>query len=106
MEQFEQIRRDRDREGLSLRALAERHTHRASVPACARLTGGGGDSSAAHRAAMHRKIWQRLVDEHGADVAEGGDELRVASQIRNPTSLSAPVRSRLRTYGPSGRWDS
>ena len=32
MEQFEQIRRDRDREGLSIRALAERHgVHRRAV---------------------------------------------------------------------------
>ena len=32
VEQFEQIRRDRDREGLSIRALAERHgVHRRTV---------------------------------------------------------------------------
>ena len=32
MELFEQIRRDRDREGLSIRALAERHgVHRRAV---------------------------------------------------------------------------
>jgi hypothetical protein len=32
MEQFEQIRRDRDRGGLSIRALAERHgVHRRAV---------------------------------------------------------------------------
>ena len=32
MEQFEQIRRDREREGLSIRALAERHgVHRRAV---------------------------------------------------------------------------
>ncbi len=32
METFEQIRRDRDREGLSIRALAERHgVHRRAV---------------------------------------------------------------------------
>ena len=32
MEQFEQIRRDRDREGLSVRALARRHgVHRRAV---------------------------------------------------------------------------
>ena len=32
VEQFEQIRRDRDREGLSIRALAERHgVHRRAV---------------------------------------------------------------------------
>jgi transcriptional regulator with XRE-family HTH domain len=32
VEQFEQIRRDRDREGLSIRALADRHgVHRRAV---------------------------------------------------------------------------
>jgi len=97
VEQFEQIRRDRDREGLSIRALAERHgVHRRAVrqallsplPPAKRAPLGRpapklgpyrvvidgwleGDREAP-RKQRHtaRRIWQRLVDEHGADVAE------------------------------------
>jgi transposase len=97
MELFEQIRLERDREGLSIRALAERHgVHRRAVraalvsaqpPGRKRAVGrpapklGGyrevieewldGDQ-AAPRKQRHtaRRIWERLGDEHGADVAE------------------------------------
>ena len=97
MELFEQIRRDRDVEGLSIRALADRHgVHRravrqaleSSVPP-ARKTPGGRPAPAlgrfrevvdewlradleAPRKQRHtaRRVWQRLVAEHGARVSE------------------------------------
>ncbi len=97
MEQFEQIRRDREREGLSIRGLAERHgVHRRAVrqalasplPPVKRSPVGRpaprlgpyrplidawleGDREAP-RKQRHtaKRIWQRLVDEHGAEVAE------------------------------------
>ena len=97
MELFEQIRRDRDREGLSVRALAERHgVHRRAVrqalasPVPLAKRGPVGRPApklgayrglidawleadlVAPRKQRHtaRRIWSRLVDEHGADVAE------------------------------------
>ena len=97
VEQFEQIRRDRDREGLSLRALAVRHgVHRRTVkqalaspmpPAKRAPVGRPAPKLGAYRSVIDawleadraaprkqrhtaRRIWRRLVDEHGADVAE------------------------------------
>jgi transposase len=97
VEQFEQIRRDRDREGLSLRALAERHgVHRRTVRAALEsplpLVKRGPVARPAPKLGAYRalidgwlladlqaprkqrhtskRIWRRLVDEHGADVAE------------------------------------
>ena len=97
VEQFEQIRRDRDREGLSLRALAVRHgVHRRTVkqalvspmppakrapvgrpapklgPYRSVIDGWLEGDRAAPRKQRHtaRRIHRRLVDEHGADVAE------------------------------------
>jgi transposase len=97
MEQFEQIRRDREREGLSIRALAERHgVHRRAVrqalasplPPVKRSPVGRPAprlgpyrplidawleaDREAPRKQRHtaKRIWQRLVDEHGAEVAE------------------------------------
>ena len=97
MEQFEQIRRDRDREGLSIRALAERHgVHRRAVrqalasplPPAKRsplvrpaprlgpyrplIDGWLEADREAPRKQRHtaKRVWQRLVDEHGAEVAE------------------------------------
>jgi transposase len=97
VELFEQIRRDRDREGLSIRALAAKHgVHRRAVrqalasavpPAKRRPESrpaprlGGyrelidewliGDL-VAPRKQRHtaRRIWKRLLDEHGVQVAE------------------------------------
>jgi len=87
MELFEQIRRDRDREGLSIRALAERHgVHRRAVrQALASPLPPGKlgryravidewleSDRVAPRKQRHsaKRVWSRLVDEHGADVAE------------------------------------
>jgi transposase len=97
VEQFEQIRRDREREGLSIRALAARHgVHRRAVrqalesavpPAkrspVSRPAPKLGEYRAiidawliadreAPRTQRHtaKRIHQRLVDEHGAAVAE------------------------------------
>jgi transposase len=97
MELFEQIRRDRDREGLSIRALADRHgVHRRAVrqalvspvPLAKRSPlGRSAPKLGAYRALIDawleadraaprkqrhtaKRIHRRLVDEHGADVAE------------------------------------
>ncbi len=97
MEQFEQIRRDRDREGLSIRALAERYgVHRRAVrqalvsplPPAKRsplvrpapklgpyrplIDAWLEADREAPRKQRHtaKRIWARLVDEHGAEVAE------------------------------------
>jgi transposase len=97
VEQFELIRRDRDRGGLSIRALAERHgVHRRAVraallspvPAAKRTPVGRPAPKLgpyrvlidewleadrdAPRKQRHtaKRIHRRLVDEHGADVAE------------------------------------
>jgi transposase len=97
VELFERIRRDRDREGLSIRALAERHgVHRRAVrqalaaplppprkwperrpapklgPYRPLIDEWLIADREAPRKQRHtaKRIWQRLVDEHGADVAE------------------------------------
>jgi transposase len=97
VEQFELIRRDRDREGLSIRALAERHgVHRRVVrqalasplpPVKRAPVSRPAPRLGAYRAVIDawlvadreaprkqrhtaRRIHQRLVDEHGAEVAE------------------------------------
>jgi transposase len=97
VEQFEQIRRDHAREGLSVRALAKRHgVHRRAVnqalesavppakrPPSSRPAPKLGRFRAvidawleadreAPRKQRHtaRRIWQRLVEEHGAEVSE------------------------------------
>ena len=97
MEQFEQIRRDHAREELSIRELARRHgVHRRAVrqalesavpppkrapqsrPApklgayLAVIDGWIDEDRAAPRKQRHtaRRMWQRLVEEHGANVSE------------------------------------
>ena len=112
VERFEQIRRDRDREGLSIRGLARRHgVHRRAVreallspvsPAKRAAVGRPAPRLGAHRAVIDslleadrvapRKQWhtvkrihQRLVDELGGDVAE--------------TTVRQYVRARKRAMG-------
>jgi transposase len=97
MELFEQIRRDRDLEGLSIRALAERHAvHRRTVrqalgspipparkpplsrpapvmgPYRALVDSWLEEDRTAPRKQRHtaHRVWERLVEEHGAQVAE------------------------------------
>ena len=97
VELFEQIRRDRAREGLSIRALAERHgVHRRAVrqalasplpPTKRSPSSRPAPKLGAYRALIDawleadreaprkqrhtaKRIHRRLVDEHGADVAE------------------------------------
>lgn len=97
VELFEQIRRDRDRDGLSIRALAARYgVHRravrqaleSSVPPAKRRPGSrSAPKLGAYRELIDewliadqlapkkqrhtsKRIWKRLVDEHGVDVAE------------------------------------
>ena len=96
MEQFERIRRDHREEGVSIRELARRHSvHRRAVrqalaaaippprtvsPRPAPAIGPHADTirrwltedKVVHRKQRHtaRRIWERLVDEQGADLAE------------------------------------
>ena len=97
VEQFEQIRRDHAPEGLSIRALAKRHgVHRRAVrqalasavpPAKRALAVRPAPQLGRYRAIVDeileadrkaprkqrhtaRRIWQRLVEEHGAEVSE------------------------------------
>lgn len=97
MELFEQIRRDKDREDLSERALAARYrvgrgtvrqALESPIPPLRKrpegrvapklgeyrelIDGWLADDLKAPRKQRHtaRRVWKRLVDEHGADVAE------------------------------------
>jgi len=97
VELFERIRREREREGLSIRALAERHgVHRRTVrqalaaalppprkrperrpapklgPYRALIDEWLRADREAPRKQRHtaRRVWQRLVDEHGVEVSE------------------------------------
>lgn len=115
VEQFEQIRRDREGEGLSIRALAERHgVHRRAVRQALAAAIPPERQRPAHRPApalgpyhalidewlsadreaprkqrhTARRIWQRLVTEHGAEVAE--------------TTVRDYVRARRRQIGMPG----
>jgi transposase len=94
---FEQIRRDRDRDGLSIRALAAKHgVHRRAVrqalvsavpPAKRRPQSRPAPKLGEYRELIDewliadqlaprkqrhtaKRIWRRLVDEHGVQVAE------------------------------------
>jgi transposase len=115
MELFEQIRRDRDHEGLSKRALAVKYgVHRRAVrqalaspvppvkrspvsrpaPALGRFHGlidgwleGDRDAPRKQRHTA-RRVWQRLVEEHGAVVSE--------------RQVSRYVRARRRELGDVG----
>src|SRR5213076_621807 len=114
VELFEQIRRDREREGLSIRALAERHgVHRRTVrqalaaalpPPRKQPERRPAPKLGAYRPLIDswliadreaprkqrhtaKRIWERLRGEHGADVAE--------------TTVRQYVRRRRRELGDS-----
>lgn len=97
VELFEQIRKDRDREDLSIRVLAERHgVHRRAVrqalssplpPERKRPEGRPAPKLGEYRELIDgwleadrgaprkqrhtaRRIWERLTEEHGAQVSE------------------------------------
>jgi transposase len=116
VELFEQIRRDREREGASIRVLAARHgVHRRAVrqalesplpPAKRSPESRPAPKLGAYRELIDewlladlvaprkqrhtaRRIWQRLVDEEGAVVAE--------------TTVRDHVRKRRRELGATGR---
>jgi len=109
VELFEQIRRDHDCEGLSIRALAARHgVHRRTVrqalesplpPPRKQPEGRPAPALGEYRALIDewlegdrraprkqrhtaRRIWRRLVDEHGARVAERTVREYVAARRR------------------------
>src|SRR4051812_47791152 len=109
VELFAQIRRDRDREGLSIRALAARYgVHRRAVRQALASPVPPAKRSPARRPAPRlrayralidawldadreaprrqrhtaRRIWARLVDEHGVDVAE----TTVRDYVRAPSA--------------------
>jgi transposase len=116
VEQFEQIRRDHEREGLSIRALAARHgVHRRAVrqalaspvpPAKRAPVSRPAPKLGEYRAVIDawlladreaprkqrhtaKRIHQRLVDEHGAEVAEVTVRQYVRARKRQ---LGWPVR--------------
>lgn len=109
VELFEQIRRDRDREGLSIRALAERHgVHRRAVrqalvsplpPERKRPEGRPAPKLGEYRELIDgwlladreaprkqrhtaRRVWERLREEHGAQVSERAVRKWVAERRR------------------------
>src|SRR5271167_3115999 len=109
VELFEQIRRDRDREDLSIRALAVRHgVHRRAVrqalasplpPERKRPEGRPAPKLGAYRELIDswleadrdaprkqrhtaKRVWERLTEEHGAEVSERAVRKWVAARRR------------------------
>jgi transposase len=118
VEQFEQIRRDHAREGLSIRALAKRHgVHRRAVRQALESPVPPPKRRPEHRPAPKlgpyrvlidewlaadlqgprkqrhtaRRVWQRLVEEHGADVSERQVDRYVAFRRRMMGEVEAFV---------------
>jgi transposase len=121
VELFEQIRRDRDREDLSIRALAERHgVHRRAVrqalaaplpPQRKRPEGRPAPKLGGYRELIDgwlkadrdaprkqrhtaRRIWERLSSEHGAQVSERAVRKWVAARRRElgePPAAMVPL---------------
>lgn len=139
MEQFERIRRDHREEGLSIRALAERHrVHRravrqalgSAVPPARKVPereapvlgpyrevvrGWLRDDLEVPRKQRHtaRRVWQRLVAEHGAEVAESTVRAFVAevwAELTNETGrvtipqLHEPGREAEVDFGEFAAW--
>ena len=119
MEQFERIRRDARDEGLSIRALAERHkVHRRTVRAAladavppprktpqrtapvlgpheATIRRWLTEDLTAPRKQRHtaRRVWQRLMEEEGVEVAESSVRNLVATlraEISGPREVMVP----------------
>lgn len=118
MELFEQIRRDHDREGLSIRELARRHgVHRRAVRQALESPLPPAKRPPSHRPApklgpyralidewliadrdaprkqrhTSKRIWRRLVDEHGVEVAETTVRDHVRKRRRELGELAAEV---------------
>jgi transposase len=121
VETFEQIRRDRDREGLSIRALAERHgVHRRAVREALasplptprkRPEGRPAPKLGAYRELIDEwliadrtaprkqrhtahRVWERLGEEHGAEVSERAVRKWVAHRRRElgePPAAMVPL---------------
>lgn len=118
VEQFEQIRRDHAREGLSIRELARRHgVHRRAVRQALDSAVPPPKRAPRHRPAPKldpfkavidewlaadlqaprkqrhtaRRVWQRLVAEHGADVSERQVDRYVAAKRREIGEVEACV---------------
>ena len=121
VECFEQIRRDRDREGLSIRALAARHgVHRRAVrqalasplpPPRKRPVGRPAPKLGEYRQLIDgwlqadlsaprkqrhtaRRIFQRLTEEHGAEVSERAVRKWVAARrlkLGDPPAAMVPL---------------
>lgn len=118
MELFERIRRDHRKEGLSIRTLARRHeVHRRTVrqalasalppprvvppraapalgPWKATIDGWLTADLTAPRKQRHtaRRVWQRLLDEHGAEVGESTVRAYVSEVPPSCTSSTSPPR--------------
>lgn len=126
MEQFERIRRDARDEGLSIRALAAKHkVHRRTVrqaladatPPQRRTPQREAPVLGPHVALVRRwliadeevprkqrhtarRVWQRLVEEEGAQVAESSVRALVA-EIRREIGIRAAVVAVPQTHGPA-----
>jgi transposase len=126
VELFERIRRDRREEGLSVRALATRHrVHRRTVrqaladavppprktparecpalgPHKATIRGWLEEDRQAPRKQRHtaRRVWQRLVAEHGAQVSESTVRAFVA-QVRAELGTGTGVVTVPQTHPPA-----
>jgi AcrR family transcriptional regulator len=118
VEQFEQIRRDRAQEGLSIRELARRHgVHRRAVRQALKSAVPPPKRKPVSRPAPKlgpfrpivdewlrkdqeaprkqrhtaRRVWQRLLEEHGADVSERQVCRYVAAKRREIGEVEACV---------------
>jgi transposase len=126
VELFERIRRDRREEALSVRALATRHrVHRRTVrqaledavPPPRKTAERECPALGAHRATVRgwleedrdvprkqrhtaRRVWQRLVEEHGAQVAESTVRAFVA-EVRRELGIGTGLVTVPQTHAPA-----